>query len=73
MYLCLGAAITTVGLIGGALWALRRRRDPLLLWFSLFALLYGVRLILGYQLLWPLGFRPTIFQRIVIAQNVLKR
>src|SRR5256885_16948224 len=71
VYLCLGAAITTVGLIAGALWGLRRRRDPLLLWFSLFALLYGVRLILGYQLLWPLGLRPAIFQRIVIALGFL--
>ena len=29
VYLCLGAAITTVGLIAGSLWGLRRRRDPI--------------------------------------------
>lgn len=71
VYLCLGAAITTVGGIAGTLWALRRRGDPLLLWFSLFALLYGVRLILGYQLLWALGLRLPVFQRTVIALGFL--
>jgi phosphoserine phosphatase RsbU/P len=50
---------------------LRRRFDPLLFWFSLFAILYGVRLILNYQMLWALGLRPGGFRRIVIAVGFL--
>jgi phosphoserine phosphatase RsbU/P len=44
IYLFLGAAITTIGLLAASLSVLRRRRDPLLLWLALFAVLYGVRL-----------------------------
>jgi sigma-B regulation protein RsbU (phosphoserine phosphatase) len=71
IYLMLGAAITTTGLLAGAFSLLRRRRDPLLIWFALFAVLYGVRLCMGYQILWALGMRPQIFQRTVIAAGFL--
>ena len=71
VYLCLGAGITTIGLLAATFFLLRRRRDPLLFWFALFAILYGVRLILGYQLLFPLGLRPAFFQRLVIALGFL--
>jgi sigma-B regulation protein RsbU (phosphoserine phosphatase) len=71
VYLCLGAGITTIGLLAATFFLLRRRRDPLLFWFALFAILYGLRLILGYQLLWPLGLRPAFFQRLVIALGFL--
>jgi sigma-B regulation protein RsbU (phosphoserine phosphatase) len=71
VYLCLGAGIATVGLLAASFFLLRRRRDPLLFWFALFAILYGVRLVLGYQLLWPLGLRPAFFQRLVIALGFL--
>jgi hypothetical protein len=47
------------------------RFDPLLLWFALFAGLYGIRLWMNYQLLWGLGLRPPIFQRIVMAIGFL--
>ncbi len=43
-YLFLGAAFTTVGIVSAAFSWLRRRWDPLLLWFALFAVLYGQRL-----------------------------
>jgi sigma-B regulation protein RsbU (phosphoserine phosphatase) len=67
IYLFLGAAITTIGLLAASFSLLRRRFDPLLLWFALFAVLYGVRLEMNYQLLWALYLRPPIFQRIEIA------
>jgi sigma-B regulation protein RsbU (phosphoserine phosphatase) len=71
VYLFLGAAITTVGIVAAFFTLLRRRLDPLLLWFALFALLYGIRLEMNYQLLWGLGLRPLIFQRFVIAIGFL--
>ena len=67
IYLLLGAAITTIGLLAAAFSLLRRRLDSLLLWFALFALLYGVRLVMEYQLLWAVGLRPPLFLRFVVA------
>jgi sigma-B regulation protein RsbU (phosphoserine phosphatase) len=71
IYLFLGAAIITVGLLAAGFSLLRRRFDALLLWFALFAILYGVRLEMNYQLLWALGLRPIAFQRFVIAIGFL--
>jgi phosphoserine phosphatase RsbU/P len=71
VYLFLGAAIFTVGVLAAFFSVLRRRLDPLLLWFALFAILYGLRLEMNYQLLWALGLRPAIFRRIVIAIGYL--
>jgi phosphoserine phosphatase RsbU/P len=71
IYLFLGSAIITVGLLAASFSLLRRRFDALLLWFALFAVLYGVRLEMNYQLLWALGLRPIVFQRIVIATDFL--
>jgi phosphoserine phosphatase RsbU/P len=42
--LFLGAAFITVGLVAIAFSALRRKHDPLLIYFGLFAALYGLRL-----------------------------
>ena len=67
VYLFLGAAITTIGLLSAFFSLLQRRFDPLLLWLALFAVLYGVRLGLRYQLLWELQPRPEALQRIVVA------
>ena len=71
IYLLLGAGITTLGLVSGAFLLLRRRMDPLLFWFTLFATLYGLHLIMDYQLLWWLGMRPEGFRRIVVALEFL--
>src|SRR5271154_759917 len=71
IYIALGSAITTIGLLAASFSGLRRRFDPLLFWFSLFAILYGVRLILNYQMLWALGLRPDGFRRVVIAIGYL--
>jgi sigma-B regulation protein RsbU (phosphoserine phosphatase) len=67
VYLFLGAAITTIGLLSASFSLLRRRLDPLLLWLALLAILYGVRLSLRYQLLWELQPRPEALERIVVA------
>jgi phosphoserine phosphatase RsbU/P len=71
IYLFLGAAITTVGLLSACFSLLRRRFDPLLLWFALFAILYGLRLEMTYQLLWDLGLRPAAFRRVMLAVGYL--
>ena len=71
LYIIIGSAIGTLGLIAAAFSLLRRRRDPLLLWLTVFAVLYSVRVILGWQMLWPLGLNPPIFRRCVIAFGFL--
>src|SRR5882757_4045208 len=71
IYLFLGSAIITIGLLAASFSALRRRFDPVLLSFALFAILYGIRLVMNYQLLWPFGLRPYGLQRIDIAIDFL--
>ncbi|AXC11094.1 Serine phosphatase RsbU, regulator of sigma subunit [Acidisarcina polymorpha] len=44
VYLFLGSAFVTVGIVAAGFSLLRRRLDPLLLWLALFAFLYGTRL-----------------------------
>ena len=44
LYLFLGAAFVTVGMVAAAFSLLRRRLDPLLLWLALLAILYGGRM-----------------------------
>jgi sigma-B regulation protein RsbU (phosphoserine phosphatase) len=43
-YLFLGAAFTAVGIVSAAFAVLRRKRNSLLIYFALFAALYGLRL-----------------------------
>jgi phosphoserine phosphatase RsbU/P len=50
-YLFLGAAFVAVGIVSAAFAALRRRQDSLLIYFALFAALYGVRLWIQSRLL----------------------
>lgn len=71
IYLFLGAAIITVGIVSAFFALLRRRFDSLVFWFALFALIYGARLEMDYQLLWTLGLRPPGFQRVVAAFGFL--
>jgi len=42
--LFLGAAIVAVGLVAAAFSAIRRKLDPVMIYFALFAILYGLRL-----------------------------
>ena len=71
IYLFLGAAISSVGVVSSLFALLRRRFDPLLLWFALLALLYGGRLWMRYQLLLQLDLRPPVFWRIYTAVGFL--
>jgi phosphoserine phosphatase RsbU/P len=50
-YLFMGAAFVTVGLVSAALASLRRKPDLLLIYFALFAILYGLRLWVQSNLL----------------------
>ena len=50
-YLFLGAAFVAVGVVSAAFAAIRRRHDPLLVHFALFAVLYGLRLWIQARLL----------------------
>ncbi len=71
VFLLLGAAITTVGLLAGAFSLLRRRLDPLLLWFAAFAGLYGAHMVVEYQPLWSLGVQAPALSRIGLAIGFL--
>jgi phosphoserine phosphatase RsbU/P len=50
-YLFLGAIFVAVGAMSAALSGLRRKRDPLLLYFAIFAALYGIRLWIQSEVL----------------------
>jgi phosphoserine phosphatase RsbU/P len=66
--LFLGAMIMAVGLVAGAFYTLRRKHDPILLYFAFFAALYGLRMWIKADLIsltmrgWPLfpRFRSAI-------------
>ncbi len=50
-YLFLGATFTAVGAMSAAFSGVHRKRDPLLLYFALFAALYGIRLWIQSEML----------------------
>ncbi|MGI8771893.1 MAG: PP2C family protein-serine/threonine phosphatase [Acidobacteriaceae bacterium] len=60
LYLFLGAAFTTVGLVSAAFAFLGRKFDALLIWLALFSILYGQRLWLRSELL-ALMVPPSLF------------
>jgi phosphoserine phosphatase RsbU/P len=60
LYLFLGAAFTTLGLMSAALSFLQRKFDAMLFWLALFAILYGQRLWLQSGLL-TLMVPPSLF------------
>lgn len=69
--LFLGAAFTTAGLVSAGFAFLGRKVDRLLLWFALFAFLYGQRLWLQSPML-ALMIPPSgFFGSLVIASNYL--
>lgn len=71
VFLMLGSAITTVGLIAAGLSVLRQRLDRLLLWFAAFAILYGVHMMLEYQPFWWFGVQAPVLSRIGLAIGLL--
>jgi len=60
LYLFLGAAFSAVGMVSAAFAVLRRQRDSLLIFFALFATLYGLRLWISSPLL-PMAVQGSAF------------
>jgi phosphoserine phosphatase RsbU/P len=66
-FLFLGAAIVAVGVVAAAFSALRRRFDPVLIYFALFAILYGVRIWLRSTLMGLSIGNTSLYPRFVAA------
>jgi len=70
-YLFLGAAFTAVGVVSAAFAAIRRRRDPLLIFFALFAALYGLRLWISSPMLAMTVPNSTLYPRVRASLNYI--
>src|SRR5581483_9295628 len=66
-YLVLGVITIAAGLTAISLYRARRSRDPALIWFSAFALLYGTRLVFQTGTAGFLTGIPPLFWRYAIA------
>jgi sigma-B regulation protein RsbU (phosphoserine phosphatase) len=71
LYLFLGAAFTTLGLLSAAFSLLRRKFDAMLLWLALFAILYGLRLWLQLGTIDLMAHHSDFFYRLRDASNYL--
>lgn len=71
LYLFLGGAVTTVGLISAALSILRRKFDAMLFWLALSAILYGLRLWFQLDFFSLLVPHTEFFRNLRIAGNYL--
>ncbi|HVN17688.1 MAG TPA: hypothetical protein VMU05_02920 [Dongiaceae bacterium] len=69
--LFLGAAIVTIGLVAAAFAALSRKRTSLLIYFALFALLYGLRMWMQTQLAGLILGASVLFVRLRSAINFM--
>jgi sigma-B regulation protein RsbU (phosphoserine phosphatase) len=67
-YLFLGIAFITTGILAAAFALLRRKVDPLLIYFALFAFFYGQRLLMQLGLLRMLP-HSNLFLRLQVAIN----
>ncbi|MGA7399191.1 MAG: PP2C family protein-serine/threonine phosphatase [Candidatus Sulfotelmatobacter sp.] len=70
-YLFLGAAFTAVGIVSAAFAVLRRQRDFLLIFFALFAALYGLRLWISSPLLAMAAPSSTLYLRVRAGFNYI--
>jgi phosphoserine phosphatase RsbU/P len=70
-YLFLGSAFVAVGVLSAAFAFLRRKRDSLLIFFSLFAAFYGLRLWTGSILLGMTIQGSTFYTRLRPAVNYM--
>jgi phosphoserine phosphatase RsbU/P len=70
-YLFLGAAFTAVGIVSAAFAVLRRRSDSLLIFFALFAALYGLRLWISSPLLAMTLLNSTLYPRVRAGLNYI--
>lgn len=64
IFLFLGSAFTTVGLVIGGFMIIRRRFDVLLFWLALFAIFYGQRMWMRSELLAMIIPPSTFFARL---------
>jgi phosphoserine phosphatase RsbU/P len=71
LYLFLGAAFVTVGIVSAAFSLPRRKLDPLLLWLALFAVLYGGRLWLDTDMVRLELPHTALFLNFVVAITYL--
>ena len=71
LYLFLGAAFITVGLLALGTFLVRRKRDALLIYFAVFAGLYGARLIMQRSIVDTLFFGAESFRRVREAISFL--
>src|SRR5215831_7244044 len=70
-YLFLGAAFMTVGLVSAGFAALRRMREPLLIFFGILAGLYGLRLWVQADISRLLAHGSIVYSRLYSAVNYL--
>ena len=68
-YLFLGGAFAAVGILSAAFAGLRRKRDSLLIYFALFATLYGLRLWISSPLFAMMVEGSTFYERVRGAVN----
>jgi len=71
LYLFLGAAFTTLGLVSIAVAFLGRKFDPMLLWLSCFAIIYGQGLWLQSELLSLMLPTSSLFESLRACSNYL--
>jgi phosphoserine phosphatase RsbU/P len=71
VYLFLGAAFATVGIVTAAISIMRRKFDPLLMWLAIFAFLYGNRLWLQTGLLALMVPDSSFFRSLQASANYL--
>jgi phosphoserine phosphatase RsbU/P len=69
--LFLGSAFVTVGLVAAGFCAVRRKADALLLWFALFAALYGSRMWLQSSLIAMIAPSTDVFRSLRWSINFL--
>jgi len=67
--LFLGAAIVAVGLVAAVFCVIRRKLDPVLIYFALFAFLYGVRMWLASNLMGLTMRDSLLYTRLSTAIN----
>jgi phosphoserine phosphatase RsbU/P len=71
LFLFLGAAFTTIGLMSAAFSFLQRKFDAMLFWLALFAILYGQRLWLQSDLLTLMVPPSPFFDKLKDSSNYL--
>jgi len=71
LYLFLGAAFTTLGLMSASFPFLQRKFDAMLFWLALFAILYGQRLWLQLGLLTMMVPPSAFFENLKVSSNYL--